>query len=199
MILPVQVAFHGLEPSPALRELIEAEATKLEHLYGDIVSCRVAVERLAGRHRKGNPYRVRIDLAVPRQRLTVDSQPNTRRFLENVDEIARSKSDEVHPEHKDSALAVRDAFRKLARQLQDYARRQRADVKSHVPQPEGRVVRLFPDEDYGFLESADGREVYFSRASVLNGEYDQLYVNARVRFVEEDGEKGPQASTVRLV
>lgn len=197
--VPLQVSFHGLEPSPALRSLIEGETAKLKHLYRYIVTCHVTVEHLAGRHRKGNPFRVRIELAVPGKRLTVDSQPNTRRVLENVEEIARAKSDEVHPEHKDGVLATRDAFRKLGRQLQDYARRQRADVKTHLSQPEGRVIRLFPTAGYGFIEGRDGREIYFNRASVLNDGFDQLSVDARVSFVEEEGDKGPQASTVRLV
>jgi len=132
MIFPVQVTFHGLDPSPAVRDLVSEEATKLGHLYRDIVSCHVAVERLAGRHRNGNPFRVRVELTVPGKRLTVDSQPNGRRALGNVENVARAKSDEVHPEYKDSALATRDAFRKLGRRLQDYARRQRADVKTHA-------------------------------------------------------------------
>lgn len=200
MLLPVQVTFHGLAPSDALRDLVNEEAAKLEHLYRDVVSCRVAVELLAAGHRRGNPFRVRIDLAVPGKRLIADSQPATRRVLDNIANIFSTKSDEIRPQHKDAALATRDAFRKLGRQLQDYARRQRGDVKIHEEiQPEGHVIQLFPAEDYGFLSTQDGREIYFNRASVLDAGFDHLAVGARVRFVEEQGEKGPQASTVRLV
>jgi cold shock CspA family protein len=41
--------------------------------------------------------------------------------------------------------------------------------------------------------------VYFSRASVLDGAFDDLTVGSPVAFVEEAGEKGPQASTVRVL
>ena len=44
-----------------------------------------------------------------------------------------------------------------------------------------------------------GYEVYFHRNSVLDGAFRRLTVGARVTFVEEVGDKGPQASTVRLL
>ena len=51
---------------------------------------------------------------------------------------------------------------------------------------------------FGFIE-ADGHGVYFHRNSVVGGHFERLRVGSRVRFTEEEGEKGPQASTVRLV
>jgi cold shock CspA family protein len=58
-------------------------------------------------------------------------------------------------------------------------------------------VRLFPARAYGFLETDDGREVYFHRNSVLDGGFGSLRVGSRVVFAEEPGLDGPQASTVR--
>ena len=49
------------------------------------------------------------------------------------------------------------------------------------------------------FETADGRDIYFHRNSVLDNAFDRLTVGSEVRFVEEIGEKGPQASTVREV
>jgi cold shock CspA family protein len=59
-------------------------------------------------------------------------------------------------------------------------------------------VRLFPEDGFGFLEAPDGREVYFHRNSVLEG-FETLEVGSEVRFAEEQGIEGPQASTVSLV
>jgi cold shock CspA family protein len=59
------------------------------------------------------------------------------------------------------------------------------------------VTRLF--EDYGFLRSIDGAEIYFHRNSVLSPGFEALRVGAGVAFAEELGEKGPQASSVRIV
>jgi cold shock CspA family protein len=53
-------------------------------------------------------------------------------------------------------------------------------------------------EDYGFLQTADGREIYFHKNSVLQPGFDRLEVGTEVYYAEEAGEKGPQASTVRL-
>ena len=60
-------------------------------------------------------------------------------------------------------------------------------------------ARRFPDETYGFIEAEDGHDVYFQKSSVLDNAFDRLTVGNEVSFVEEEGEKGPQASTVRLV
>jgi len=58
---------------------------------------------------------------------------------------------------------------------------------------------LFPKQDYGFLETPDGREIYFHRNSVLHPGFDRLEIGTEVRFVEELGQEGPQASTVAIV
>lgn len=67
-------------------------------------------------------------------------------------------------------------------------------------EPIALVVRLFPNEDYGFIKSpADNEEYYFHRNSVLHGDFDRLEIGTEVRFEPEMGEKGMQASTVQIV
>ncbi len=48
--------------------------------------------------------------------------------------------------------------------------------------------------EFGYLETSDGREVYFHRNAVVGD--GPLEAGAEVRFTEEAGEKGPQASSV---
>ncbi|MEE9542924.1 MAG: cold shock domain-containing protein [Thermodesulfobacteriota bacterium] len=72
-------------------------------------------------------------------------------------------------------------------------------MKIHEVQPHGRISELFTDEGYGTIESSDGMEIYFHRNSVLNADFDKLEIGTEVRFVEEAGEKGPQASTVKVI
>ncbi len=60
------------------------------------------------------------------------------------------------------------------------------------------ISNLCPDEDYGTIETPDGREIYFHRNSVLNADFDKLEKGARVHFTEELGEKGPMASSARI-
>jgi cold shock CspA family protein len=63
----------------------------------------------------------------------------------------------------------------------------------------GIVHRLFPDQDYGFIKTADtGEDVYFHRNSVLHRGFDRLTIGTGVRFVVEQGQKGLQASSVEI-
>ncbi|MEJ2007043.1 MAG: HPF/RaiA family ribosome-associated protein [Acidobacteriota bacterium] len=198
MILPLQITFRNVASSEEVKGWIRKEADKLNEFYDRITSCRVLVE-LPSRHRKsGNLYHVRIDLTVPGGEVVVKRQPN-RRWLPGRIRREPTKSLEVRAPHKDLRQAINDAFSATRRQLQDYSRRQRRDVKIHEAPPLARVARLFPEEGYGFLETPDGREIYFHKNSVLNDGFSHLEVGSRVSFSEEKGAEGPQASTVRIV
>ena len=62
------------------------------------------------------------------------------------------------------------------------------------------VKKLDPSGEFGFLEAADGHEVYFHRNSVLDGAFSRLAVGAsHVTFAEEMGEKGPRRARSRLL
>ena len=63
----------------------------------------------------------------------------------------------------------------------------------------GRWCNSTHSGEFGLLESSDGREIYFHRNSVLDDDYSRLAVGSRVTYAEEMGEKGPQASTVKLM
>jgi cold shock CspA family protein/ribosome-associated translation inhibitor RaiA len=179
MHLPLQITARDLELSPNVEELIREEAEKLEAFDGRLTGCRVLVET-AHRYPTGErvQYNVRIDLTGPGAELVVKRQP-----------------------HQDLWTAIQRAFDAARRRVQDRVRRRRGDVKAHGDEApgRGRVVRLFPYEGYGFLETADGREIYFHRNSVLRGAFARLDVGTEVRYAEEQGTRGPQASTVVLL
>ena len=101
--------------------------------------------------------------------------------------------------HADLTFALDDAFKHARRQLQDQVRRAQGDVKYHEGLPIGTVVRIDPSGEFGFLETGDGQEVYFHRNSVLDDGFSRLHVGSRVTFAEELGEKGAQATTVKLL
>ena len=181
-----------------VEEWIQEEAAKLDEFFNRIMACRVVVE-LPSRHRKrGGIYHVRIDLTVPGKELVVNRQPSLHNTVQQDDEPKIAKHLEVQAPHKEPRQAIDDAFKEMARQLQDYARRQRGAVKIHEPAPRARVSKLFPEDGYGFLETPGGREIYFHQNSVLDEGFGRLKIGSVVKFAEEEGEKGPQASTVRL-
>jgi cold shock CspA family protein/ribosome-associated translation inhibitor RaiA len=199
MIVPLQISFRNMKPSEAVEDRIREETAKLETFFQGIMHCRVVVELPHKHHRKGDLYHVRIDLTVPGAELVVKREASLHTALRQTDSEEESKSYEVHAAHKDVFVVIRDAFKEARRQLQDYARRVRGQTKIHIPQPSGRVSKLFPEEGYGFLQTADGSEVYFHKSSVLNDAFNRLTIGARVTFNEEMGEKGVQASTVRTI
>ena len=74
-----------------------------------------------------------------------------------------------------------------------------AEVRLSQGQAIGTVVRFDPAGEFGFLRANDGHEIYFHRNSVIDGKFTELAVGSRVMFADEIGEKGPQASTVKLL
>ena len=203
MKIPLQITFRNMLPSQAIEDNIREKASKLESFYDRIMSCRVIVEAPHRHHRKGKAYEVRIDLTVPGGELVINRSPKRLKAAKSAEapetKIIESHAPSKHGAHADVYVAIRDAFNAAGRKLQDHARRQSGVVKLHEGQPRGRVAKLFPEERYGFLETPDGREIYFHSNSVLQPGFGDLDVGAEVYFAEERGEKGPQASTVRFV
>lgn len=173
---PLQITSRDFDLTPANEAEIRAKVAALEHFYERISGCHVIVEGGVNHHHRGGPFKVRIDMTLPGAELTVN-----------------------HQDEDDLALAIRSAFEAARRKLQDYVRKLRGDVKTVALPPRGHVSRLFESEGYGFLTAMDGREIYFHRNSVLNDAFDRLEVGTEVRFAEEMGDKGPQASSLAVV
>lgn len=196
MTLPIQIAFRNTEHSDRIGAKIREEAARLDKFYSSIMSCRVVIEAPEHRRRYGGLHHVRI-VGVPRGELVVKYQPSLHSSIQQ-DEEKTAKHFEVDVPHKKVEVAICDASRSARRQLQDYARRQRGDIKIHETQ-QGQVVELFPKKGYGFLETADGRQICFHRNSVLHGSFGRIKFESNVIFAEEQGEHDPQANTVRIV
>jgi cold shock CspA family protein/ribosome-associated translation inhibitor RaiA len=170
---PLKITARDFALSDAFEAEIREKAAGLEDYYNRITGCDVTVEAAIDHHRKGGPFEVRIRLTVPGRELVANRQ-----FEEEL------------------AVAIRESFDAIRRQLEDYVREQRADIKAHEEAPQARVSKLF--HDYGFLETPDGREIYFHCNSVLNNGFKTLQVGTHVHFAEEQGNEGPQASTVTV-
>jgi cold shock CspA family protein/ribosome-associated translation inhibitor RaiA len=177
-----QVVFEHFEPAANVRARIDSEIAKLNSFFDRIISCRVAVKAATGRRQQGDLYDVSVHLVLPEGR-----------------EVAAHRNPTHKHAYDDVNLAIRDAFKAARRQLQDEVRKLRGDVKVHEGPPMATVKTVIAGEDYGFLETDDRREIYFHRNSVTNGGFDRIVVGDRVSFHESLGDKGPQASTVRVV
>lgn len=198
MDFPIQITYRNVEPTPAIDAWVEKQARKLATFHSGILRCHVVIE-VAHRHlRRGNRFLVKVLLSVP------GGQVSARNLAAPVDpekllsEGRKVKKHEIGAPQKELRLAIADAFRSSGRRLQDTVRLRRGKVKRH-PVEQAQVIEIFPERGYGFLETLEGRRLYFHRNSVLHGAFADLATGSRVRFSEEKGEQGPQASTVSLI
>lgn len=178
---PLQITFRDIPHSGSVEEVIREKAAKLDQYFEKIMSCRVTIESPHSHHHQGKLYHVTVDITVPGA------------------ELVASRSRDKNHAHEDVYVAIRDAFDAATRQLKEYKGKLKNKVKVHEVPAHGQVIELSPNQDYGRIQTTDGRDIYFHRNSLVRGEFDDLEVGSEVRFVEEAGEDGPQASTVHRV
>ena len=180
MQIPLQITYRDMPPSEAVDANIRERVQKLEHFADNITSCRVVIEAPHKHKHQGQLFSIHVDITLPGQEIVVSRQPDN------------------HHAHEDIYVAIRDAFDAARRQLEDHSRRHRGKVKYHEPEPHGLIKKLIPDENYGVIQTPDGREIYFHRNSVIEGDFDSLQPGTSVHFTETSGDQGPQASTVHI-
>ena len=183
MQVPVRIRFGHVRKNTAIENLIREQAAKLERVCDHIISCRVAVEKPQEHQTSGSPFRVRIAVTVPPEH-----------------ELAVTRNAGEGNLHNQLQTVIRDAFGAMRRQLTKLVDKQRGETKSHPEQElAGVVVRLFREQGYGFIKGTDNREIYFHKNSLPADSFDRLRVGTGVQWEEQEGEKGPQATTVRIV
>lgn len=175
------IVFEGFPASEHVRAKVEAEVRKLEQFFDRIVACRIIVRKPQSRHHQGDLYSIAVHLTLPGGK-----------------EIHADRNPPLDHAHEDADVAIRDVFAAARRKLQDEARVLRGDTKRHEGAQQAVIGALLADEGYGFLETDDGREIYFHRNSVDRNGFEKLTVGARVVYSEAPGDKGPQATFVRL-
>jgi ribosomal subunit interface protein len=176
MKIPLQTTFRNMPHSDAIEAKINEKSAKLDRFYDRIMSCRVVVEESQSRRHQGKLFCVRIDITVPGKELAITRQEN-----------------------EDAYVAVRDAFSAAVRLLEEHGRQKHGVVKTHHEPAVGRIIRIFPESDYGFIKTPDAREIYFHRNSVIDEiDFSKLKFGTEVSFIEEQGKEGPQAARVAL-
>jgi ribosomal subunit interface protein len=105
---PLQITTRDIPHSEALDDHIRQKAAKLETFYPHITGCRVVVEIPHKHKQQGRKFNVRLDITVPGGELVVNREADG-----------------------DVYVALRDAFDAAKRQVEDYGRRQRGDIKTH--------------------------------------------------------------------
>jgi cold shock CspA family protein len=177
MQIEPQISFRNVRRNASLDRMILGGIEKLEEVHGRITAIRMAVEDQRGPGTHDHLYRVRLEVSVPGREVIVKETP----------------AGDPHPS-LDQVL--NEAFDTARRRLKEMSKRQKGEVKDHALRAVGRVVEIFPGEEYGFIEDSDGRRIYFHRNSVAGDGWEGLDTGDGVEFDEEQGDKGPQAVTV---
>ena len=177
-----EIIFHDVDRSEWVENYIGERLQKLERFAQGITRCHVTLAQEQGKHKKGNRYSVMVEVRLPPQH-----------------DLAIKKQKEIRDMPTQLPALINLAFGAIERQLKKTAALRRGEEKMHDGQPHGLVEKLF-DEGYGFIRATDdNRQVYFHRNSVLHGDFERLSVGTEVRFSLEDGDNGPQASSVQVV
>ena len=175
--MELKVEARNVELKKGWQMKIEEEKEKLLKNYPSFVlHLRVSIEATA--HHKEGGYEVKIVASVP-----------------NDTVVVTRKGEPVRP------LLI-EAFDVLTLQLKEILRKKRKSKK----QPEsasagdsvGIINKVSPHESYGFITTYDDREIYFHENALKNVEIDDLAEGDSVIYGESLGDKGPQASWVRV-
>ena len=176
-----RISFDDLPVDEAVRQTALEHVARLERTYDRITGCHVVIAQPHRHHREGRLYSVRVDVVVPGT------------------EIVVHRNHPADHAHEDVYVALRDSFDAARRRLEDHVRHVRGAVKQHLPRAEGRVTQIFPLQGYGFIETPDGREIYFHRHALSADDFRIVDLGTRVHFTEEEGDEGPQAASVEVV
>ncbi len=175
--MELQVEGPNLEIRKSWQNKIDEEKERLaRHHPGLVHNLRVTIESTSN-HREGG-YEVRLVATVPGDTVVV-----------------KRKGEKVRP-------ILVAAFDRLGEQLKELQRKRRKAVRikddTVATAMTGTIKTVSPYESYGFIVSADGREIYFHENALKNAELDELNEGDTVSFVESEGDKGPCAAMVTV-
>ena len=115
MDIPLELSFHNMDSSDAVKAAVEEHVGRLEQFHDHIIGCRVVIEMPhKSQKASGNPPDVHILIRLPGKEIVV----------------SREYKHDGHKKAATDAYAVlEDAFLVSQQQLKDYRRISHGDVK----------------------------------------------------------------------
>jgi ribosome-associated translation inhibitor RaiA/cold shock CspA family protein len=182
----LQIAFKNVESSASLETLIRERVERLQRFHPNITGARVVVEVPHRSPDSGKlPLGIAVEIDVPGRNTVIAKGEQDRREVKG-----------------DRTAVVNRVFEAAERQLEQIAAIRKGEVKQHVSAGDtGIVVRIFPDQKYGFIEMKDSPDLYFSSEVCNNGSFVNIEVGSIVHVTRamSEGPMGPQASSVKLM
>lgn len=182
----LQIAFKNVESSASLEELIRERVERLQRFHPNIIGARVVVE-VPHRSPEGAkpPLGIAVEVDIPGRAPVIARGEQERRSAKG-----------------DNSAVVNRVFEAAERQLEQITAIRKGEVKQHGSSGDtGVVVRLFPEQNYGFIEVKGSPDLYFSRDVCGNGSFAEIKVGSIVHVTRAsaEGPMGPQASSVKLL
>lgn len=168
--MQIQIDGQHITVPPELHDWITQRLETLNIPQQDIVHARVTLEK--NRHHLQGADEARVVLALAGT--TLSATKNGKTFDE----------------------AVNQALDAITREVRDFRDQRRRVVKEPGPRIKGRIVRIFHDRGYGFVETDAHREIYFHASSVHGIAFEALEVDMVVDMDIEPGDEGPRAARV---
>lgn len=134
---PIDIEFHGLQPTDWIETDIRRRAAKLGSVCRDIMSCRVTVDRPHAHHRSGNRFQVRIEMAVRGGEVSISHESNLHAPAKARGDRQWAKDLEIEGMRKDVQLVIREAFDVAKRRARHFVLRHRGDVQRNRRRPLG--------------------------------------------------------------
>jgi len=175
--MELKIEARNVELRKGWQSKIEEEKEKLvRHYAGFVLHLRVTIE--ATTHHKEGGFEIKLVASVPNDTVVVSRKGGTVRPL------------------------LIEAFDVLSLKLKEIQRKKRKNKKSVDIGGEGdsfgTIRKVSPHESYGFITTFDEREIYFHENALKDASIDELTEGDGVIYGESTGDKGPQASWVRL-
>jgi ribosome-associated translation inhibitor RaiA len=184
---PLQIAFKNIASSEFIEALIRERVERLHRFHHSITGARVVVE-VPYRSAEGGktPIGIAVEIDVPGHKPIIAKGEQDRRDTKG-----------------DQTAVINRVFEAIERQLEQISAIMNREVKNHgmAAGDTGVVVRIFPEQDYGFVEVKDSPDLYFSRDVVGSDTFDAIRVGTVVHVTRSnsEGPMGPQASSVKLM
>lgn len=182
MQVPLEIVFQNMKRSEAMESRVRSRIARLEHVTDTIITCRVVLEAVQ-KQPVGSPLSISIKLGLPGKNIVVKRQQHH------------------HDSKGDAYSVIGVAFDIVERQLDEHLRINRHAVKTHNGPTYARIIKIYPDQEYGFIETPIHLNVYFHRDVVDGNAFKTLEVGNEVLYTlaAEEGPMGPQASRVQPV
>jgi ribosomal subunit interface protein len=174
--MKLEIESRNVGMTPRWKSEIESRIADLRKRHHNLIHARVSLTKNLHHKKLANVAEALIVVSLP-GRHTITSRKEDKTFEE----------------------AIRTAFDAMAIELRKY-REKRGHTEVHtapIPPLRGVISKLFPIEGYGFILREGGGEVYFHMHALQGLKLEELTDGTDVVFNIEDGNKGPQATTVQ--